>query len=161
METHKVATLSLSWLALTLNCISKFWKSSKFWDTFLLIFLQSLKPWVNVPSLFISFNTFFCTGILLSSVCPWSVYLLNSEYFVVFGLWARLHETRSELKPVWNIKPLRNVVLFTWQFTWRFHCGDFPSNSKALLHMCKWYLLINAKLINAKQMFRYWLFFKQ
>ena len=24
-----------------------------------------------------------------------------------------------------------------WQFTWRFHCGNFPSNSKTLLHMCK------------------------
>ena len=61
METHKVATLS-------------------FWDTFLLIFLQSLKPWVNVPSLFISFNTFFFTDISLSSVCSWSVCLLTSEY---------------------------------------------------------------------------------
>ena len=31
----------------------------------------------------------------------------------------------------------QNVVPFTWQFTWRFHCGNFPNNSKALLHMCK------------------------
>ena len=37
---------------------------------------------------------------------------------------ARLHETRSELKPVWNLKPLWNVVPFTLQFTWRFHCGN-------------------------------------
>ena len=74
---------------------------------------------------------------------------------------ARLHETRSELKLVWNLKPLWNVVPFTWQFTWRFHCGNFPNNSKTLLHMCKWYLLINANLIDAKQMLRYWLFFKQ
>ena len=74
---------------------------------------------------------------------------------------APLHDTRSELKPVWNLKPLWNVVLFTWQFTWRFHCSSFPNNSKTLLHMCKWYLLINANLINAKQMLRYWLFFKQ
>ena len=94
------------------------------------------------------------------------------------SLRACLHETRSELKPVWNLKPLWNVVLFTWQFTWRFHCGNFPNNSKTLLHMCKWYLLINANLINAKtfyqrqllidanlinakQMLGYWLFFKQ
>ena len=92
-------------------------------------------------------------------------------------LTARLHETRSELKPVWNLKPLWNVP-FTWQFTWRFHCGNFPNNSKTLLHMCKWYFLINvnlinakkcyqwkllidAGLINAKQMLRYWFFFKQ
>ena len=31
----------------------------------------------------------------------------------------------------------------------------------SILHMCKWYLLVNANLINAKQMLRYWLFFKQ
>ena len=43
----------------------------------------------------------------------------------------------------------RFEIPFTCQFTWRFHCGNFPNNSKALLHMCKWYLLINANLINA------------
>ena len=74
---------------------------------------------------------------------------------------ARLHETRSKLKPVSNLKLLWNVVLLTWQFTWRFHCDNFSNNSKTLLHMCKWYLLINANLINAKQMLHYWLFFKQ
>ena len=95
---------------------------------------------------------------------------------------ARLHETRSELKPVWNLKLLGNVVPFTWQFhceqpwnlrpllkivlfPWRFHCSNFP-NSKTcvnvnVLHMCKWYLLINANLINAKQMLHYWLLCKQ
>ena len=75
----------------------------------------------------------------------------NRNYFRNLLLRARLHETRSELKPVWNLKPFWNVVPFTWQFTWRFHCGNFPNNSKALLHMCKWYLLINANLINAKK----------
>ena len=40
----------------------------------------------------------------------------------------------------------------------RFHCGNFPNYSKTM-HMCKWYLLINANLINVKQMLRYWLFF--
>ena len=60
-------------------------------------------------------------------------------------LTACLHETRSELKPIWNLKPFWNVLI-TWQFTWRFHCGNFPNNSKTLLHICKWYLLINAKL---------------
>ena len=74
---------------------------------------------------------------------------------------ARLHETRSEIKPVWNLKPLWNVVPFTWQLTWRFHCSNFRNNSKTPLHMCKWYILINANLINAKQMLRYWLLFKQ
>ena len=74
---------------------------------------------------------------------------------------ARLHETRSELKLVWNLKPLWNVVSFTGQFTWKFYHGNFQNNSKTLLHMCKWYLLINVDLINAKQMLRYWLFFKQ
>ena len=89
METHKVDTLSLTvWavFALTVNFISKFWRSSKFWDTFLLIFLQFLKPWVYLPSLFISFNTFFFTSILLSSVCPWSVCILIPQSILVcFG----------------------------------------------------------------------------
>ena len=60
------------------------------------------------------------------------------------GWWfrARLNDIRSELKPVWNLKSLWNVVPFTWQFTWRFHCGNFPNNSKTLLHMWKWYILI-------------------
>ena len=83
------------------------------------------------------------TGINYVSIC-----------FCIY-LRARLHETRSELKPLWNVIP------FTWQFAMRFHCSNFPNNSKTLLHMCKWYLLINANLINAKQMLRYWLFFKQ
>ena len=70
-------------------------------------------------------------------------------------------DSKYELKLVWNLKPLWNVVPFIWQFTWRFHCSNFPNNRKTLLHMCKWYLLINANLTNAKQMLRYWLFFKQ
>ena len=39
---------------------------------------------------------------------------------------ARLHETRSELKPVWDLKPLWKMFLFTW----RFYCGNFPNCSK-------------------------------
>ena len=62
---------------------------------------------------------------------------------------ARLHEIRSELKPVWNLKTLWNVFLFTWQFTWRFQSGSFLNNRKALLHLCRWYLLINVNLLNA------------
>ena len=77
------------------------------------------------------------------------------------SLRAPLRETQSEVKLVWNLKLLWNVVPVTWQFTWRFHCGNFLNNRKTLLHMCKWYILINANLINAKQMLRYWLFFKQ
>ena len=76
-------------LALTVNFISKFWRSSKFWDTFLLILLQSLKLWVNVLSLLISFITLFFTSILFSSVCPWSTCLLmlgSWIFYYVFGL---------------------------------------------------------------------------
>ena len=40
---------------------------------------------------------------------------------------ARLHETQSDFKPVWNLKPLWKVVLFTWQF----HYGQ-PSDLKPL-----------------------------
>ena len=87
--------------------------------------------------------------------------LTNSELFIIYWtcyhlfwflfLRARLHDNRSEIKPVWNLRPLWNVVPFTWQFTWKFHCGNFPNNSKTLLHMCTGYLLINANLINAKK----------
>ena len=112
-------------------------------------------------------------------VCPWPFPII---YFLVQGNWklrARLPEIQSELRPVWNLKPLWNIVLFTWQFhceqpwnlkpllkivpfTWRFHGSNFPNHSKTLLHICKWDLLINAaNVINAKQMLRYWLFFKQ
>ena len=72
----------------------------------------------------------------------------------VIILKARLHETRSELKLVWNIEQLWKVVPFTWQFhygqpwdlkpllknfpfTWRFHCGNFPNRNKILMHMHK------------------------
>ena len=33
------------------------------------------------------------------------------------SLRAHLHETQSELKPIWNLKLLWNVIQFTWQFT--------------------------------------------
>ena len=46
---------------------------------------------------------------------------------------------KRALRPVWNLKPLWNAVPFTWQFIWRFHCGNFLNNSRTLLHMCKWY----------------------
>ena len=61
--------------------------------------------------------------------------------FFSFKLRARLHETWSELKPLWNVVP----------FTWKFHCHNFSNNGKALLHMCKWYLLGYANLINLMQ----------
>ena len=68
---------------------------------------------------------------------------------------ARSHETRSEIKPVWDLKVLWKAVPFTWQlhygqlwdlkllskivlFTWRFHCGNFPNQSKILMRMRKW-----------------------
>ena len=63
---------------------------------------------------------------------------------------AHLHETRNELKPVWNLKPLWKVV----PFAWRFHCNNFPNNGKILMWMRQWLLLINTSLINAKQMLR-------
>ena len=117
----------------------------------------------------------------LANFWRWATLIGSFEFNINItynSLRARLHETRSELKPVWNLKPLWNVVPFTWQlhceqpwnfkplskivpFTWRFHCGNFPNRSKTLLHMCKWYLLINANLIDTKQMLCYWLFFKQ
>ena len=88
---------------------------------------------------------------------------------IISSLRARLRETRSEIKPVWNLKPLWKIVPFTLQFhygqpwdlkplskivsfTSPFHCGNFPKHSRILSHMRKCFLLINASLINAKQM---------
>ena len=52
-----------------------------------------------------------------------SVFLFFFFSFLLFELlrplWAGLHENQSELKPISNLKPLWNVVLFTWQFTWQ------------------------------------------
>ena len=59
---------------------------------------------------------------------------------------AHLHETQSELKPAWNLKPLWKIV----PFTLRFHCGNFRKHNKILMHMGKRKLLINASLINSK-----------
>ena len=64
---------------------------------------------------------------------------------------ARLHETRSEIKPVWNLEPLWNVVPFTWQFKRRFHCGNFPRNNKTLLHMCNRCCAIDCFLNNSSK----------
>ena len=108
MKTHKVATLSLRWLEQLGNFICKFWRLCKFWYAVLLIFLQSLKAWVNVPSLFTSFNTFFFASILFM-VC---VCLLTSEYFAIFSAYVfsvcswenvitllknRAHSTKNEV----------------------------------------------------------------
>ena len=105
-----------------------FWNSTSVWNYFYII--QSSK---------------WCTS--EEELCI----LQNAGSSIVVKFRARLHDTQSELKPVWYLKPLWNVVPFTWQFKWRFHCGNFPSNGKTLLHLCKWYLLISAKLINTKK----------
>ena len=84
METQKVATL-FSAQALTVDFISKLWRLSKFWHTFPLISPHWMKPWVNYPYLFISFNTLFFTSMLFSSVCPWYLSLsLDSWVFCCF-----------------------------------------------------------------------------
>ena len=77
METHKVARLSLS-------CLYQLTLSASFEGLLNFEILSFRFSWVNVPSLFISFNIFFFTSILLNSVCPWSVCLLISECFVMF-----------------------------------------------------------------------------
>ena len=61
------------------------------------------------------------------------------------------------MQPVWNLKLL-------WK-SFRLH-GNLQRDLavaalQTILHMWKWYLLINENLINAKQVLRYWLFFKQ
>ena len=53
-------------------------------------------------------------------LCPFER-LPSSRFFQKSPVFrACLHETRSELKPVWNLKPLWKVVSFTWWF----HCGS-------------------------------------
>ena len=46
---------------------------------------------------------------------------------------ARLHETRSELKLVWNLKPLWKVVPFTWWFHWWLLINDCYFDSFQLM----------------------------
>ena len=70
---------------------------------------------------------------------------------------ACLNEIRSKLKPLWN------VVSFTrptfrpqtpFKNCGKFHCGNVANHNKILIYMGKWELLINASLINVKQMLR-------
>ena len=101
-------------------------------------------------------------GIINFAMAEWFYHATCfTKVSLFFSFRPRLHEIRSELKPVWNLKPLRNVVPCTWQFTWRFHCDIFRNSSKTLLCMWKWYVFIDANLINAKQMLPSSLFFKQ
>ena len=117
-------------------------------------FIPSIPTWIGSP------NWYYLLPLLTKIILflKKRVYIMHSNRFEntqFYILRARLHDTRSELKPVWNLKPLWNVFPFTWQFTWRFHCGNFPNNSKILLHICKWYLLINANLVNAKKCYQW------
>ena len=61
--------------------------------------------------------------------------------------------TQTGLKSQTTLK-CRSVYMVIYM---RFHCGNFPNNSKTLLHMCKWYFLINANLINAKKCYQWYL----
>ena len=115
---------------------------------------------------------------------PNIAFIYEKDFHFLYGLFIYSH---LFIWPSLLILPFSNKTTFTWdskwtqtglKFTWKSHCGNFPNNSKTLLHMCEWYLLINANLINAKkcyqwelltyaslinakQMLRYWLFFKQ
>ena len=109
-------------------------------------------------ALFISFNKLLFSSILFSSVCPWSVGLLTHDYFAIFSAYEHVY-MRSKVNS--NRFEVSNRIEMSFRLhgnLYRFHCGNFPNNSKTLLHMYKSYLLINANLINGKQMLRYWLF---
>ena len=87
-----------------------------------------------------------------------------------------VHSNNSTL--TWDPKEIQTGLQSqtTWkivQFTWHFHaaqtwdlkplskivpCDNFPNHCKILIHMRKLQLLINASLINAKQILRWWLF---
>ena len=112
------------------------WSFSLPLSTMTWIYVMIRRLWLIMATPFISLN---CSN--SCNICPY--------------VRARLHETRSELKTVWNLKPLWNVVPFTWQFTWTFRCGNFPNNSKTLLHICKWYILVNANLIDARKSYQW------
>ena len=81
----------------------------------------------------------------------WDADVSIEIYELLLLFTACLHETWSKHKPVWNLKLLWNVVPFTWEYTRRFHRSNFPNNGKTLMHMCKWYLVIIANLINLMQ----------
>ena len=136
-----------------------FKKNDKMIYTVRIYFVENQNPFHSI---------IFSDYILLQNQCSWNL------LWTTIKLRARLHETRSELKPVWNLKPLWKVVPFTWQFhygqlwdlkplskifpfTWRYHCDNFSNRSRILMHMRKLSLLINVSLINAKQMLCQWL----
>ena len=71
----------------------------------------------------VTFTNFFTKGIFIKNFCAHTgVFKSSTVRYITFGMtvWpiislrARLHETRSELKPVWNLKSLWKVVPFTW-----------------------------------------------
>ena len=121
-----------------------------------------MTDFLKLSNLRLSKNSRRCSGVFFIYIfCCWNNCdderrLLSIRHIHLLQR-IRLHETRSELRPVWHLKSLWKVI----PFTWRFHCANFPNHSKTLLQMCKWYLLINAKLIDAKQMSWYWLLFQQ
>ena len=48
-----------------------------------------------------------------------------------------------------------------FEMSFRLHGNLHGDLARLSMHMCKLYLLINVNLINAKQMLRYWLCFRQ
>ena len=62
---------------------------------------------------------FLCFLLILTTRLRCFLYLDKSAGnwdLLVFFFRACLHETRSELKPGWNLKPLWKIFPFTWQF---------------------------------------------
>ena len=66
----------------------------------------------------------------------------------------RLHDTQSELKPAWNSNRFEKLFCLHGNLH-----GDFTVTTSQtiarLLHMCKWYILINENLINAKKCYQW------
>lgn len=86
------------------------------------------------------------------------------EGLAVFDL-ENVLESKKELKTIWNLTLKSGPIYNTWQFHCRQHWDLIPLSKtvsftkwfqncivKLHLHICKWYLIINASLTDAKQM---------
>ena len=84
-----------------------------------------------------------------------SVFLFFFFRFCFLSYWDHYEQVYMRTKVNSNQFQISNRFEMSFCLHGSLH-GNLPNNSKTLLHMCKWCLLINAK-----QMLRYWLFSKQ
>ena len=118
----------------------------------LVVAIQPCMDWISIKTK----NTYFLnnsTSMLGHVYMRPEVNSSRSEISNCFGMLFPLHGSST----VSNLKISNRFQ----KFALRFHCSNFLNHGNTLLHMCKWYFLINVNLIDGKQMLRRWFFFKQ